>query len=74
MEKLSKLIKLREDCWKMFRDTNTVLKMCTDYNLTLSEISNILYQTDYKHERPSHIEKLLKKLIIFVLIWELIKD
>ena len=62
MEKLSKLIKLREDCWKMFRVTNTVLKICADYNLTLSEISNILYQTDYKHETPSHIEKIIEKV------------
>ena len=59
MEKLSKLIKLREDCWKMFRATNTVLKIC---DLTLSEISNILYQTDYKHETPSHIEKIIEKV------------
>ena len=68
MEKLSKLIKLREDCWKMFRVTNTVLKICADYNLTLSEISNILYQTDYKMKSLLILKKLLKKLIIFVLI------
>jgi hypothetical protein len=61
MERLSKLIKLREECWKMFRVSNTVLKICADYNLTLLEISNIFYQTDYKHETPSHIERIIEK-------------
>ena len=61
MEKLSKTIKLREECWKMFRISNTVLKIGAEYDLTLYEIGNLMYKLDYKNDSPSQIELLIEK-------------
>ena len=61
MERLSKTIKLREDCWKMFRISNTVLKVGAEYDLNLYEIGNLMYKLDYKNDSPSQIEILIEK-------------
>ena len=61
MERLSKTIKLREDCWKMFRISNTVLKICTEHGLNLYEMGNLMYKLDYKNDSPSQIELLIEK-------------
>ena len=61
MEKIGKTVHLREDCWKMFRVSNTVLKVCAKYNLTLYEIGNLMYKTDYKNDSPSQVELLIQK-------------
>ena len=61
MERLSKVIKLRENCWKIFRIGNIVLKKGAEFDLTPLEISNILYQTDYKHDTPSQVQMIIKK-------------
>ena len=61
MERLSKVIKLRENCWKIFRVSNVVLKKGAEFDLTPSEISSILYQTDYKHDTPSQVQLIIEK-------------
>ena len=61
MERLSKTIKLREDCWKMFRISNTVLKVGAEYDLNVYEIGNLMYKLDYKNDSPSQIEILIEK-------------
>lgn len=61
MKRLSKVIKLRENCWKYLRVSNIVLQMGAKYNLTPLEIGNLLYQTDYKTEAPSKVAVLVDK-------------
>ena len=61
MENLNKYIFLRPDCWKYFRISNTVLKVCTKYNLTPFEIGSLLYHSDYDNKTPSKIKLVVEK-------------
>ena len=61
METLNKYIFLRPDCWKYFRISNTVLKVCTKYNLTPFEIGSLLYHSDYDNKTPSKIKLVIEK-------------
>ena len=61
MEKLNQFIFLRPDCWKYFRISNTVLKICTKYNLTPYEIGTLLYHFDYDYKTPSKIKMVIEK-------------
>lgn len=61
MERIDKVIKLREECWKYFRISNTVLKVCASYDLTPCEIGSLMYQFDYDKETPSKIELIISK-------------
>ena len=63
MERLNSYIYLRPECWKYFRISNTVLKVCTKYNLTPFEIGSLLYHFDYDYKTPSKI-KLTEKISI----------
>ena len=56
MERLNSYIYLRPECWKYFRISNTVLKVCTKYNLTPYEIGSLLYHFDYDNKTPSKIK------------------
>ena len=53
MERLNSYIYLRPECWKYFRISNTVLKVCTKYNLTPYEIGSLLYHFDYDNKTPN---------------------
>ena len=61
MEKLNSYIYLRPECWKYFRISNTVLKVCTKYNLTPFEIGSLLYHFDYDYKTPSKIKLIVEK-------------
>ena len=61
MEQLNKYIFLRPDCWKYFRISNTVLKVCAKYNLTPFEIGSLLYHSDYDNKTPSKIKLVVEK-------------
>ena len=61
MENLNKYIFLRPECWKYFRISNTVLKICTKYNLTPYEIGSLLYHDDYDNKTPSKIKLIVEK-------------
>ena len=61
MKKLNEYIFLRPDCWKYFRISNTVLKICTKYNLTPYEIGSLLYHFDYDNQTPSKIKLVIEK-------------
>ena len=61
MKNLNKYIFLRPDCWKYFRISNTVLKVCTKYNLTPFEIGSLLYHSDYDNKTPSKIKLVVEK-------------
>ena len=61
MERLNSYIYLRPECWKYFRISNTVLKVCTKYNLTPYEIGSLLYHFDYDNKTPSKIKLILEK-------------
>ncbi len=61
MENLNKYIFLRPECWKYFRISNTVLKVCTKYNLTPYEIGTLLYHDDYDNKTPSKIKLIVEK-------------
>ena len=61
MEKLNSFIYLRPECWKYFRISNTVLKVCTKYNLTPFEIGSLLYHFDYDNKTPSKIKLIIEK-------------
>ena len=61
MENLNKYIFLRPDCWKYFRISNTVLKVCTKYDLTPFEIGSLLYHSDYDNKTPSKIKLVIEK-------------
>ncbi len=61
MKNLNKYIFLRPDCWKYFRISNTVLKVCTKYNLTPYEIGSLLYHFDYDNKTPSKIKLVVEK-------------
>ena len=52
---------MRPDCWKYFRISNTVLKVCTKYNLTPFEIGSLLYHSDYDNKTPSKIKLVIEK-------------
>ena len=62
MRRISQYIKLRENCWKYLRVSNTVLKECAKYNLTLYEISQLIYQLDYDSKAPSKVAIIVKKI------------
>ena len=61
MERLNSYIYLRPECWKYFRISNTVLKVCTKYNLTPYEIGSLLYHFDYDNKTPSKIKLIVEK-------------
>ena len=61
MERLNSYIYLRPECWKYFRISNTVLKVCTKYNLTPFEIGSLLYHFDYDYKTPSKIKLIVEK-------------
>ena len=61
MKNLNKYIFLRPDCWKYFRISNTVLKVCTKYNLTPFEIGSLLYHSDYDNKTPSKIKLVVER-------------
>jgi hypothetical protein len=61
MKKLNSYIYLRPECWKYFRISNTVLKVCTRYNLTPFEIGSLLYHFDYDNKTPSKIKVIIEK-------------
>ena len=61
MKQLNKFIFLRPDCWKYFRISNTVLKVCAKYNLTPFEIGSLLYHSDYDNKTPSKIKLVVEK-------------
>ena len=61
MKKLNSYIYLRPECWKYFRISNTVLKVCTRYNLTPFEIGSLLYHFDYDNKTPSKIKIIIEK-------------
>ena len=61
MKKLNSYIYLRPECWKYFRISNTVLKVCTKYNLTPFEIGSLLYHFDYDYKTPSKIKLIVEK-------------
>ena len=61
MEKLNSYIYLRPECWKYFRISNTVLKVCTKFNLTPFEIGSLLYHFDYDNKTPSKIKTIVEK-------------
>ena len=61
MKNLNKYIFLRPDCWKYFRISNTVLQVCTKYNLTPFEIGSLLYHFDYDNKTPSKIKLVVEK-------------
>jgi hypothetical protein len=61
MRKLNSYIYLRPECWKYFRISNTVLKVCTRYNLTPFEIGSLLYHFDYDNKTPSKIKIIIEK-------------
>lgn len=61
MKNLNKYIFLRADCWKYFRISNTVLKVCTKYNLTPFEIGSLLYHSDYDNKTPSKIKLVVER-------------
>ena len=61
MERLNSYIYLRPECWKYFRISNTVLKVCTKYNLTPFEIGSLLYHFDYDNKTPSKIKLIVEK-------------
>lgn len=61
MKKLNSFIYLRPECWKYFRISNTVLKVCTRYNLTPFEIGSLLYHFDYDNKTPSKIKVIIEK-------------
>ena len=61
MKNLNNYIFLREDCWKYFRISNTVLKVGARYNLTPFEIGSLLYHSDYDYKTPSKIKLVVEK-------------
>lgn len=61
MKRLNSYIYLRPECWKYFRISNTVLKVCTKYNLTPYEIGSLLYHFDYDNKTPSKIKLIVEK-------------
>ena len=61
MKNLNSHIFLRPECWKYFRISNTVLKVCTKYNLTPFEIGSLLYHSDYDYKTPSKIKLVIEK-------------
>ena len=61
MKNLNQYIFLRPECWKYFRISNTVLKVCTKYNLTPFEIGSLLYHSDYDYKTPSKIKLVIEK-------------
>lgn len=63
MRRLNKVIRLRKNCWKYFRVSNTVLKICAKYDLTPAEIASLMYQTDSDEDQPapSKIEMIVQR-------------
>ena len=61
MQHLNEYINLREDCWKFFRISNTILKIGAKYNLTPFEIGSLMYTLDYDKKEPSKIELIIQK-------------
>ncbi len=62
MKKLNKIVRLRENCWKLFRASNILLKIGAIFDLTPLEISRLLYRDDCDSpEEPSKIELIIEK-------------
>ncbi|MCQ2820887.1 MAG: hypothetical protein MJ252_26820 [archaeon] len=61
MKYLSNSIKLRENCWKIFRVCNTTLKVGVENGLNLLEIANMLYKVEYGNDAHSVVEDIIKK-------------
>lgn len=61
MKRINENISLREDCWKYFRISNTVLKIGAKYDLTPYEIGSLLYTFDYDKKEKSKIEIIIEK-------------
>ena len=61
MQRLNENINLREDCWKFFRISNTILKIGAKYDLTPFEIGSLMYTLDYDKKEPSKIELIIQK-------------